>query len=160
MPCVVKLVARRYGAAAHKQAHEAGAAPELLGIATLPGGWNVVVMERLDSADGWLAYDRAQPEQVKAVQSAWLRGVSAHGNVHGDLRDANILVRVLPAAASAWDVRFVDFDWAGTEGEVCYPLTRNPELPWAPGSAPGGPIVRAHDEYALSFENGRVAKPS
>jgi hypothetical protein len=159
-PCVVKLVARRYGADAHRQAHSASAAPALLGVAALPGGWLVVVMERLGAEDGWRAYDATQPGQSKAVRVAWQRGFADHGNVHGDLRDANILVRATPAAASAFDVRVVDFDWAGRAGEVCYPLTRNADLPWAPGSAPGGPIERAHDEHALGVGSGHVAEPT
>ena len=55
-PCVVKLVARRYGADAHRRAHATGAAPRLFGIASLPGGWHGVVMEELACTDGWLEW--------------------------------------------------------------------------------------------------------
>ena len=70
------------------------------------------------------------------LRAAWRRGIAAHGNVHGDLRNANIIVRGARGLAPQSDVRLIDFDWAGRAGEVCYPLTRNAELDWAPGSAP------------------------
>jgi serine/threonine protein kinase len=37
------------------------------------------------------------------------------GFVHGDLREPNILV------AGSGDMKIIDFDWCGKEGEVCYP---------------------------------------
>ena len=136
VPCVVKLIARRCGADAHRQAHNAGAAPALLRVAVLPGGWRVVAVERLDAENGWHALDRSQPGQLEAVRAAWRRGIAAHGSVHGNLRNANIIVHGARGLAPLLAVRFIDFDWAGRAGEVCYPLTRNAELDWAPGSAP------------------------
>jgi serine/threonine protein kinase len=38
--------------------------------------------------------------------------------VHGDIRDTNILVDL---ETSSYAVQLLDFDWAGTEGEVRYP---------------------------------------
>lgn len=166
-PCAIKLVAGGYGGEAHRAAAKAGAAPDVYGIARLPGGFIVVVMELLSAEDGWRPYDKSNDGHRSAAFAAWERGLRACGNVHGDLSAANILVRRLQqqqvsdgdggshapssssTASSLWEARFLDFDWAGEAGKVCYPRTRNPNLDWAPGSKPGRPIEAAHDEDVL-----------
>jgi hypothetical protein len=144
--CVIKLVAGCYGDAAHTSAAKAGVAPQLYGVAALPGGWTVVVMERLID-DDWRKYSARDSTQREAVRAAVKTGVHASGFVHGDLRQDNVLVR--KTTDSQWTVRLLDWDWAGRAGEARYPLLRNPELAWAPGSAVCGPITAEHDEFAL-----------
>ena len=154
--CLVKLVPAHYGVHAHQSAARASAAPELYGAAHLPGDWWLVAMEWLQSKDGWVGYDASKAGHHAAAWNAWKRGVAACGNVHGDLRPENILVRPTAAvygsgegSSGGWEARLVDFDWAGKDGAVRYPLSRNPELPWAPGSTAGGLISSAHDEHVL-----------
>jgi hypothetical protein len=113
----------------------------------------MVVMERLGPEAGWHTYDAADVEQRTAALDAWQRGLRAAGYVHGDLRAANILVRQGEGRRST-EVRLLDFDWAGREGEARYPLTRNSDLPWAPGSEAGGVILAAHDEVVLLAGGG------
>jgi len=84
------------------------------------------------------------------------------GLVHGDLRAANVLVRrrqaapapAMPldkseAATAAWEVRLLDFDWAGAVGTARYPVTRNPTRRWALDSTAGGLILPGHDVEVL-----------
>ena len=181
-PCAIKLVAGGcYGEDAHRAAAAAGVAPALHGVARLPGGWVVVVMELLPPTGGWRQYSAHDASQREAALAACQRGVHAAGFVDGDLRAANVLVRrqrrglPLPphseaaqppppaeAAAAAspasssppWDVRLLDWDWAGRAGEARYPLTRNPALAWAPGSEPCGPICAAHGVCASAGVTG------
>lgn len=64
------------------------------------------------------------------------------GLVHGDLRDTNLLVRI------DGELRFmlVDFDWAGKEGEVRYPINDNRnDIKRPDGARDGLPIQKDHD---------------
>lgn len=72
--------------------------------------------------------------------------VLKRGNfVHGDLRPNNLLL------SSTYDVRIIDFDWAGEEGIASYPLSLNvATTAWPPGVEPGGKIKAAHDEALIS----------
>jgi len=58
-----------------------------------------------------------------------LNAISAFHNkgfVHGDLHSRNILF------GSTGDVKFIfiDFDWAGKDGEAQYPESLNPQINW------------------------------
>jgi len=83
--------------------------------------------------------------------------------VHGDVRPPNVLIK-LPLALSATSgvlatsadldidslpIVFVDFDWAGTEGEVRFPPLLNPRVPWPEGVEGGGIIQKEHDIQLL-----------
>ena len=83
--------------------------------------------------------------------------------VHGDVRPPNVLVK-LPLALSATSgvlatsadlnidslpIVFVDFDWAGTEGEVRFPPLLNPRVPWPEGVEGGSLIRNEHDIQLL-----------
>jgi hypothetical protein len=166
-PCVLKLAHKQYGEDAHRTAARLHLAPELLGVSRLPGGWFAVIMEKLDCRDGWEPYNRKDDSQRSAVRAAWERGIRDQGNVHGDLRTSNILVRRQSYSASlssssssssstasaphAWQVAFIDWDWAGKEGAAKYPMTRNPHCVWAPESIAGGDICVIHDDYMLNI---------
>ena len=163
-PCVVKFVHGTYGTAAHRHAEGAGLAPRLLcDPVTLPGGWFAVVMERLDPAK-WAEYDRGDATHRDAARDAYERAFTSGGFVHGDLRACNVLVSQLaprsdtePSAKRAHvlrAVRFLDFDWAGREGDVCYPMLNSAlqSLYDAAGASSGGAIKSAHDHVMLGLE--------
>lgn len=177
-PWCVKFC-RTYGAAAHAAAAAEGVAPRLRGCAHLPGGWIAVIMDNVLAAAGadrgsgsrWAHFDHNHSGQVSAVLDAWQRGVERHGNVHGDVRSPNILVRERGMIAAAcggtgaggagaahasalpceggWEVQIVDWEWAGPAGKVNYPHTRNPALEWPSTSTAGGPIMVEHDRECI-----------
>lgn len=68
------------------------------------------------------------------------------GFVHGDLRAHNVLV-------SESDIKVIDWDFAGRNGEVKYPrdLNRGVDL-WRPDEARSlRPIKREHDEAMVQY---------
>ena len=96
--------------------------------------------------------------------------------VHGDMRDANVLIRMPMEQASAHggsssmgaaggqggssegsgmgpmptEIKFIDFDTAGCAGEAIYPPFLNPALPWPAGAHAGAVITQQHDRQLLS----------
>ncbi len=57
------------------------------------------------------------------------------------------------------DVRFIDFDSSGREGEVFYPGFRNPRIPSPPGVASHQPMMSLHDSELLQACIARSADP-
>ncbi|PNW76304.1 hypothetical protein CHLRE_12g539850v5 [Chlamydomonas reinhardtii] len=62
------------------------------------------------------------------------------------------------AAAAQVQVHFIDFDWAGIEGdETCrYPLLLSPHIVWPAGVVPGGEMRQQHDTDMLEMELQRT----
>ena len=75
-----------------------------------------------------------------------LRKLHNLGYVHGDLRKENILVCKEDAKVN---VVFIDWDWAGVAGEVCYPISINPAIYRHPTAKALQPILMEHDEFML-----------
>ncbi|CAG8532788.1 7145_t:CDS:2 [Ambispora gerdemannii] len=65
------------------------------------------------------------------------------GYVHGDLRGENIMI------ANDGRVKIVDFDWAGSAGQIEYPHFMNPQIRWHSNAQPAKPIQTEHDKYLL-----------
>lgn len=103
---------QRYGAEAHRRAHELGIALELVAYDdTLPGGWKMVVMKPIPK--GYVEIDSIkwgseEQGKVRALVIAQMQRYLDEGFVHGDLRAANIFV----------DGEVIDHDWAGRNKEV------------------------------------------
>lgn len=157
----VKFTPRAYGADVHAAWAAAGLAPALLEHRVLPGGIHMVVMELLHPDQGWRMLAEQDVQQRRLMLPAVLGALhTAHavplpsGGVaaHGDCRDANVLVRqrATPMGGGvAFDVRFVDFDWAGCAGVAVYPPLMAPAVEWPRGALPGAPLEQAHDEALL-----------
>ena len=64
------------------------------------------------------------------------------GLVHGDLQSPNILWK-------DGQVKFIDFDWAGVNGDTTYPTSMNPNINWAPGVGLCKHIKPEHDIYMV-----------
>ncbi|EKM50342.1 uncharacterized protein PHACADRAFT_264967 [Phanerochaete carnosa HHB-10118-sp] len=156
---VVKFV-ERYGEAAHRALTEVGRAPKLLYHGdvwrTDParrgcGPCKMVVMELVEGKTasdkyGNRDYAAKVPEVVRdAVRSAVTEHLHGRGLVHGDIRRPNILL-----AGEEENVMILDFDWAGREGEVRYPLDLSEGIIWAEGVSDLAPILKTHDEEMIS----------
>ncbi|KAF5370410.1 hypothetical protein D9757_013134 [Collybiopsis confluens] len=116
---IVKFGYGHYGVDAHRAAAKAGLAPALLAFSELEGGWWMVVMEYLDSGFQSCAKFGVLEKACRTIIVESMAKFTALGYVHGDLRASNVLVRKLEGQ---WECRFIDFDWAGRENQVTYPL--------------------------------------
>ncbi|KAG6374838.1 hypothetical protein JVT61DRAFT_4223 [Boletus reticuloceps] len=108
---------RCYSKEAHLHCAELGFAPELRGF--LPGGWYMVVMDRLVGYD--LLADLPDtdhlPRSVFEAIGTQLKTLHARQLVHGDIRDTNILVK----NDDRTKFMIFDFDWGGVENVIRYP---------------------------------------
>jgi len=93
-----------------------GLAPDILAFQELPGGWKAIAMEYIEEASmitvapGLDTHRDRWRQQLRDLVDAF------HGEnlVHGDLRDANIICK-------GDNVKLIDFDWGGKDGEAKYP---------------------------------------
>ncbi|PNH07961.1 hypothetical protein TSOC_005547 [Tetrabaena socialis] len=148
---VVKLC-RKYGLEAHLAWAELDLAPEVRRAELLPGGWQLVEMEWLSEPEWQMLSNLPSGELGEALGAAEKALQTAHaatGMVHGDVRPPNCLVRRDAEGAGSWQVRFVDFEWAGREGQATYPACLNPDVPWPEGVGYGKQLQRAHDFQLL-----------
>ena len=153
---LAKMANHSYGVGVHRFLAERDFAPQLLGECTLEGCPTIYVMERLD--DSWVTL-AAWSEETDAIKRSLVHprihsqltkiiGLLEGGRfVHGDLRATNVMIK-----KDSYQLKVVDFDWAGQAGQVHYPFERNQDIMEWPGrSEPGGVIVLG-DDRAL-FEN-------
>nr|CAG8435703.1 14843_t:CDS:2 [Entrophospora candida] len=77
-------------------------------------------------------------ESVKLLHSS--------GFVHGDLRSPNIMI------GNNNQMKFINFDWAGKEGEATYLMLLNTEIGWHNDVIAGGKIKSIHDEHIVKNE--------
>lgn len=151
-PVVVKF-GRRYGGAAHRALHSVHRAPELLYDGTEDsngadfGGLKMVVMAWVEGT----TLDKHKPmtqrqesnDQLRTQLHEVLAALQRRDLVHGDFRPPNVLVSENKV------IQIVDFDWAGVDGQVFYPLTLNDNLVWADGVCRGGAIAKSHDKFMI-----------
>lgn len=169
----VKFLPGTYPAAIHQSWSAAGLAPELIACVALGAGageFTMVVMEHLappkwrtlssvvsvDARATATAAARRALAMAHALRSPASAGGEVAGYVHGDAREANILVRhrgrsdrggAEEEGTGEWDVRFCDFDWSGVEGRDRYPLLMSEAIDWAPGARPGALLQQEHDTH-------------
>jgi len=149
----VKFV-RRYGEDVHMWCAAKGFAPKLIAFEVLPGGWYMVVMDLLD--ESWVPFDdkKAWIEGLKDNFHATISDLHQAQMVHGDVRDANVMVK-----DGTSEFMLVDYDWAGSQGHARYPrhINKDPELGRPADVEDGQLILTQHDESMLAqmFRNGR-----
>lgn len=145
---------QRYSKAAHQYCADKGVAPELYAVEKLPGGWFMVVMEylKIDSYQMLAALHKDERGSFKTGVSKAVEVLHEGGFVHGDIRDANTMV------AQDWDdengaqnVKLVDFDWGGRDGNTTYPPYVNyTEISRPMGAKDGELVTKDHDLEMLS----------
>ena len=104
----------------------------------------MVIMEHVDGQSD------PDPEKMsKAAYNQLSRAVDILHQadfVHGDLRGPNFVL------TKHGDIKIIDFDWAGRDGEVRYPPHLSKGIDWHPEVKRAGGMIRirkAHDEYML-----------
>jgi len=80
--------------------------------------------------------------QLKDALEKIIAALDEKKYVRGDLRSNNIMIRTDVMDKSV-DLKVVNFDWAGEEGQVHYSAEQNRAI-WWPGEA-GGPTEQIHD---------------
>jgi hypothetical protein len=126
----VKFAYRQYGEDVHRMLIQNKMAPELFDVSRIDGGPTMIVMEMLDNSWQTL-YNFAQMEprwenpSIKSTIRERLEEIVTKleegGFVHGDFRANNIMIK----SGEEESAMVVDFDWAGEDGKVHYPLYRN-----------------------------------
>jgi hypothetical protein len=139
---------RRYSKEDHRFLAQLGYAPRLRAVMRLPGGWNMVVMdysEYMQLCDPMLPIYELQ-HTIKAKVSEAVQKLHDAGFVHGDIRPPNVLVDCrVPTSKDGIKIHFIDFDWAGRQGEAVYPMRVNTVTVWRPeGASDGKPILVEH----------------
>ena len=145
-PICIKFV-RRYSSEAHLFCASRGFAPKLKGFDKLAGGWYMVVMENI-SDDYRQAETSADLVNCRDDIARHLGEFHQHHYVHGDIRITNVMVRKDGKAG----FMLVDFDWAGTIGEVRYPSNINITEVMRPKGVVDGELMTAeHDMKMLDY---------
>ncbi|KAI5992796.1 hypothetical protein EDD15DRAFT_2167901 [Pisolithus albus] len=146
---IVKFVTS-YGADAHQTMADAGFAPKLryfgpIGTGATATWYGKLKMVVMDYVEGLTLSDALERGEVPADFPTHLREAIAYlhdaGFVLGDLREPNIMVTPGDKAT----VQLIDFDWAGKDGEVVYPVSISSDVQWPTGVADLMPIKREHD---------------
>ncbi|CAG8577618.1 533_t:CDS:1 [Ambispora leptoticha] len=139
---VVKFT-RQYGKVVHETCSELGFAPKLRYFEAIYGSWKLVIMDYLE---GYSHLKSPSGADCANKKQSVLNAISAFHNkgfVHGDLHSVNILF------GSTGDVKFIDFDWAGKDGEARYPESLNPQINWHKEVGLHKPIRSSHDLHLV-----------
>jgi len=143
MVCV-KFVCH-YSKVVHQFCADNGFAPELRGFKNLPGGWYMVVMEMIPQEYHCLgSCPTAHYTHFEDIKTK-LSFLHNKGYVHGDLHNANIMVKV----NGDQGFKFVDFDWSGIANEDKYPMNVNRESIWRPVGVNDGQLMRTEHDVAM-----------
>lgn len=154
---VIVKFTRRYFPELHWFCASKGRAPQLLGYSAIPGGWKVVVMQWIDQRDTNLQLHLRDhlPTWSKDLKTL-VNDFHDKGWVHGDLRNANFIVR----DEEPGQVMLTDFDWGGdvNKGPVYYPSACVNEELMTPGDPSDLHITKERDDYVLASTLEKLKK--
>ncbi|CDO71505.1 hypothetical protein BN946_scf184910.g4 [Trametes cinnabarina] len=138
----------RYGEKAHRELAKRNPplAPKLHACVRLVGGTTMVVMDivpgKVTAASKQYAKQPLPSAMIRDVETA-LKALHEKGLVHGDVRRPNIMAITRDDGVTG--AMLVDFDWAGENGKVFYPIMLNLDIAWAQGVQTGQAIRPEHD---------------
>lgn len=142
---VVKFVKHQhYARAPHDLLARHGFAPRIFHEEVIGKKWTILIMEWMrDMCDVAVFKDTGGilTEEHRRNERRALDILHSAGFVHGDLRDANVMVDGNDR------VCIVDFDWSGVHGNTRYPVMNQVDIQWPPGAARGAPIQQDHDRW-------------
>ena len=146
---VIIKFTERYGKDVHHKLSQYSYAPELFYCEKFEETrFFVVVMEKIPCSIDIDDFLKERPEfrdQIISKCSKALEIMRQNNYCHGDFRSSNILVD------SDANVKVIDFDWAGIEGETKYPYFMNHvNITWPETATDGANIHIFHDEYWLN----------
>ena len=152
---VVKFV-DHYGERAHRLLAEIGLAPTLFYYGSpCPDkepsyhSLSMVVMDYIDGDTLASAKKKKRLDEktTQFVRSEVLRAIEIlhfNGLVFGDLRSPNVTITIVN------EVKLIDFNWAGEEGQAKYPSLISSDIKWAAGVEALGVIKKDHDMEMLN----------
>ncbi len=121
-----------------------GIAPKLRGFEDIGAGWKTVIMDALD--EEYKPFDKnILPADTGERIGERLVELHQANFVHGDVRDANIMVR----KDGKPGFMLVDFDWSGIIGEVRYPININKVDLWRPDDVSDGLLIKSDHDMAM-----------
>ncbi|PCH37282.1 hypothetical protein WOLCODRAFT_83821, partial [Wolfiporia cocos MD-104 SS10] len=145
---VVKFI-EQYGKDAHELLEKEGLSPKLYYCSDIwhddlttnkgCGSRQMIVMEYVR---GWAPMHADCTNHYKGLSKA-VKLLHDKGMVHGDLHRLNIIATDDPNAP------ILDFDWAGMQGKVRYPLRLSKEVHWEPSVHDYMLIEYKHDDFML-----------
>lgn len=143
---------RRYSAETHQFFAELGHAPKLRAVHKLPGEWYMIAMDYshftpLHEMSVSLTGNSGQLLQSEVCRI--VRKLHDGGLVHGDIRQANILVDRTSLSGGGVRWHMVDFDWSGKIGETRYPARINRKTVWRLEGVSDGELVSTYHDMAM-----------
>ena len=107
----------------------------------------MVVMDYIDGDTLAKKGKELDDETTRSVRPEVLRAIEIlhdSGLVFGDLRPPNVMI------TKANEVKLIDFNWAGVEGQAKYPSVISSDIKWAAGVEALGVIKKDHDMEMLN----------
>ncbi|KAF8346740.1 hypothetical protein F5887DRAFT_1158236 [Amanita rubescens] len=128
-------------------------APRLRRCVRISADWIAVIMDKSKYLVPFdLILSDEDNEKVRHKVTSVVRMLHQKGFVHGDIRQANILIEKESLRSDDVKIHLIDFDWAGSIGEAKYPADVNKITVRRPdGVEGGGFITKQHDIEMASF---------
>lgn len=136
----------------HKHLYECKMAPKLITEDESCDGWKVIVMEYIEGKTLHECSSTLKDSQKDAIIEMLITAVQSMKDakfVHGDLRLPNIMIKDSEVDSESPTPIILDFDWAGIDGEVVYPVNLNPIVDWPDTAKPGSFIHNSHDMHMV-----------
>ena len=154
--CIIKFTSR-YSEAAHNFLASCGLAPKVRKCIRISVNWTAVVK---DMSSYKVLHDmglsRAEQEKVSCKVTSIIQLLHDGGFVHGNIRDAKILINGPSLKSNDVKVQLIGFDWAGCCGEAKYPVGMDCKtLRCLEGIEGGELITKKHDHEMVSYLFGK-----